>query len=124
MNGSNDNSLFILGSGDLRLLVTYSNDRIAFVVSSHAMSLASPIWKKVLNPPFPELAGEVDGDDDNLQDQQVDSSEDNREALLLLLRIAHLQFSKVRFTLTFESLLAAISMTVSVSLDRSCRCGY
>ena len=104
MNGSNDNAICILDSGDLLLLVTYSNDRIVFVVSSHAMSLASPIWKKTLKPPFPKLVSRIDGDDD-LQDKQVDFSEDNGEALLLLLRIAHLQFSKVPSTLTFESLL-------------------
>jgi len=40
---SNDNSIFILDSSDLRLLVIYSYDRVAFVVSFHAMSLASLI---------------------------------------------------------------------------------
>ena len=103
LEGSNNNSIFILDSGDLRLLVTYSNDRITFVVSSHAISLASPIWKKILHPPFHRLPGEEE--DNALQDKQIDFSEDKGEALLPLLRIAHLQFSKVPPKLTFKSIL-------------------
>lgn len=89
IKGSNYKSIFIFDSGDLRLLITYSNNHIAIRVSSHAMSLASPIWMKVLHPSFPRLPSEEEGNDD-LQDKQIDFSEDNGEALLHLLLIAQL----------------------------------
>lgn len=104
IEGSHDNPIFILDSGDLRLLATYSNDRVAFAVLSHAISLTSPIWKKTMHPPFPRLPGAEQGNDD-LQDEHIDFSEDNGEALLPLLRIAHLQSSKVPPTLTFKDIL-------------------
>ena len=102
IEGSNYDFVSILDSGNLRLLITYSNDCIAVGVSSHAMSLASPVWNKILHPPFSKLPSQEKGSDDS---GPIDFSEDNGEALLLLLRIAHLQFNKVPSTLTFESIL-------------------
>lgn len=84
----------LLDSGDLRLLVSYSNQNLTLLGSSQALSLASPVLGKFLNPPFPKLVSK-EGGIDNIQDKQIDFSEDDGEALLLLLRIAHLQFNKV-----------------------------
>ena len=104
IEGSNDESIFIFDSGDLHLLVTYSNDQYYFVVSSHAMSLASPVWKKFLHPPFSTLPSKEESES-HLPYKKLDFKEDDAEALFTLLRTAHLQFSKVPATLTFESIL-------------------
>jgi hypothetical protein len=43
---------FDLESGDVLAFATYQGQRVSFKVSSDAMSLASPVWKKFLFPPF------------------------------------------------------------------------
>lgn len=100
----NSNLPVILESGDLGLLITYSNQSLTLLGSSQALSLASPVWNLILNPPFPKLVNKGGGHDD-IQNKQIDFSEDDGEALLLLLRIAHFQFSKVPSTLEFEAIL-------------------
>ena len=92
---------FAIDDGDLQLLVTYSGKRVAVGVSSHAMSLASPVWKKILHPPFSKLPSAEAGNDD----KQFDFSDDDWEALLVLLHIVHLQFSKVPDSLAFETIV-------------------
>lgn len=99
----------ILDSGDVRMVVHYSNQSLTLLGSSQALSLASPVWKKILNPPFPKLVSEGGGHDD-IQDKQIDFSEDNGEALLLLLHIAHLQLSKVPSTQ--EGLDTILALTI------------
>lgn len=99
---NNNNFSFIFDSGDLRFLVIYFNDCIGFLVSFHAMSLASSIWKKILYSSFHKLSGEEE--DDALQNKQIEFNEDREEALLPLLRVAHLQFSKVPPRLIFKNI--------------------
>lgn len=101
---NNGNSPVILDSGDVRLLVSYSNQSLALLGSSQVLSLASPVWNKTLNPPFPKLVSK-EGGNNNIQDKQIDFSEDDAEALLLLLRIVHLQFNKIPSRLEFDTIL-------------------
>lgn len=101
----NDSGLpVLLDSGDLRLIVTYSNQTLTWFGSSSSLSLVSPVWNKILNPPFPKLASKERGDD-IMQDNQIDFSEDCGEILLILLRITHCQFNKLPSTLGFENIL-------------------
>lgn len=96
----------LLGSGDLQIRIEFPNQSLTLQGSSRALSLASPVWDKILNPPFRSLVSK-EGDNDGKQDKHIDFSEDNGEALLILLRIAHLQFSKVPSTLkSFDIFLA------------------
>ena len=100
---SDNKPISIVEFGDFRLLVTYSNEPTYFIVSSHAMSLASPVWKTIIHPPFEKIFDE-EATIRQSQDRERDFSDDNGEALLILLRIAHLQFNKVPPNLTFKSL--------------------
>ena len=70
-------------SGDLTLQVGVGEHRKAFIVSSKAMSLASHVWCKMLDPT--RLC----------EQKRVDLLDDDPDALLILLRISHLQFSNV-----------------------------
>ncbi len=81
-----------------------ANGHIAYVVSSHALCLASPVWKKIIHPPFQKLSC-AESHEDGLRSKQIDLHEDNKEALLHLLNIAHLQFNKVPTQLPFKSIL-------------------
>jgi len=40
---------------DVRAKANFDNVQIDFKVSSHAMSFASPVWKKFIFPPFPRI---------------------------------------------------------------------
>ena len=78
-----DRSSIVLDpSGDLQL----STDTQDFVVSSRAMCLASPVWRAMFDP-HGHWAKQSSG--------VVDLPEDDPDALLILLRIAHLQFSRL-----------------------------
>lgn len=81
---------FNFGEGDAKAAATYNKERIVFQVSSHALGFASPVWKKFLFPPFPSTMDEAAKDGIN-----IDFTDDNGEAVLLLLNIAHLQFNKI-----------------------------
>lgn len=69
-------------SGDLQL----STDTQDFVVSSRAMCLASPVWRAMFDP---------HGHWTKQSSGVADLPEDDPDALLILLRIAHLQFSRL-----------------------------
>ena len=70
-------------SGDLTVQVGENEHQKAFIVSSKAMCLASHVWCEML-------------DSTNLCEQNlVDLTDDDPEALLILLQISHLQFSNV-----------------------------
>lgn len=55
MEVDNSNLPVLLDSGDLRLLVTFSNQSLTWLGCSSSLSLGSPVWNKFLNPPFPKL---------------------------------------------------------------------
>jgi hypothetical protein len=64
---------FDLESGDVLAFATYQGQRVSFKVDCGAMSLASPVWKKFLFPPFPTLPGAV-------LSQGCDSTENSENA--------------------------------------------
>ncbi|KAH6663091.1 hypothetical protein B0J14DRAFT_684826 [Halenospora varia] len=174
--------LFTFPAGNVRIFVTYKNERIVGRVSFHALVLASPVWKKFVHPPFPKppasnasqalnpprvllaagsttntittvLANSVmnhattlvragnatptvpaDGNNTSLalfkapasikigkelaklgstasdvrdeeEMKEIEFADDDGKALLLLLRIAHLQFNKIPLTLIFDQFL-------------------
>ncbi|KAI9769222.1 MAG: hypothetical protein M1840_004351 [Geoglossum simile] len=88
-------ALSITKDGDRELAVAYSDKCDTFIVSSTAMSLASPVWNKIMNPPF---GGETD------RGKRISFTDDNAEALLVLLYIAHLRFIQVPPKVTFSTL--------------------
>jgi hypothetical protein len=108
---------FSFGSGDTQLLVSSSEGEITASVSSHAMSLASPVWKKFISPPWRpsqmNKSRETSSPDDGegvrisfppVSDELLDFREDDADALLLLLRIAHLDFISVKKQLSVAEL--------------------
>ncbi|KAF7855429.1 hypothetical protein EAF04_010172 [Stromatinia cepivora] len=103
--------VFDNGDGDLRAKVLHEGRKISFRLSSHALSFASPVWKKLVFPPFPLLTSRTDGEEPNSKkscvanepfpDIELDFTEDYSEALLVLLRIAYLQFSNIPSNLPY-----------------------
>lgn len=71
----------LLDSGDLRLHFEYSNQSLTLQGSSGALSLASPVWNKILHPPFRSLVSKEENNNGK-QHIHIDFSEDNGEALL------------------------------------------
>ena len=97
-------SLFDFGGGDILVAVTSNNERFLINVSSSALCLASPVWRKFIYPPFPTLPG-PEGESAKEPDARIDFTEDDCEALLVLFRLAHLQFKKIPDKLPYETLL-------------------
>lgn len=92
---------FIFPTGTVKLLTTYKGEKLVGLVSADALVLASPVWKKFLFPPW-------DSDpapDGGVKEKQIDCTEDDGEALLILLNIAHLNFDAVPPTLGHQTLL-------------------
>jgi hypothetical protein len=81
----------------VRILVTYQDEQVIGKVSSRALVLASPVWEKFLFPPWI-----VEGQEEGVK--EIDCTEDNADALLLLLNIAHLNFVAVPNYLKYEPL--------------------
>ncbi|TVY16515.1 hypothetical protein LARI1_G005613 [Lachnellula arida] len=145
---------FDFEGGDLTIVVMYEGKRVTGKVSTSAMMLASPVWKKFICPPWNPLPatgeeGGTTGGSQNAQEtsgvdvaaetvgidgvgeetlssraakkqrtsqaskpKELDFTEDNADAFLILLRIAHLQFSELpveelSFDLLFQ--LATVS---------------
>lgn len=106
MASSELKSSFTFNSGDTRLIISSPDGDIIAQVSSHAMSLASPIWKKFISPPWrPSQTGkamvtsssEFEGvESGSVPIEPLDFREDDTDALLILLRIAHLDFVSVK----------------------------
>lgn len=120
-------SLFTFEPSDIRLKVNYKGEPVTAYVSPSAMSFASPVWKKFIFPPWKPMAAQKPTttydaipaakkikikitrnkkkDKSVLPVEEVDFSDDNGEALLILLRIAHLQFHDTPATLPYQTLL-------------------
>jgi hypothetical protein len=97
-----DKNPFLFPSGDVTLLTTHPNTKqpLTGTVVSYALTLASPVWKKFLFPPW-----ETNGVES--KPKQINCTEDDSSALLILLNIAHLQFNevsngKLEYSLLFE----------------------
>ena len=113
----NNETIHVAPSGDLRILLLVSADssnkrrrlgnrthdtspndvQKTLVVSSDVMRLASPVWRTMLDPQGHFMESSSNG--------TVQFTEDNAAALLLILRIAHLQFRKVPDVLEFQELV-------------------
>ncbi len=114
----NTETIQIAPSGDLRIILSGSADSSSkrrklsrettdaspndvqktFIVSSAVMRLASPVWNTMLDPQGHFMESSSDG--------TVHFAEDNAVALLLILRIAHLQFRKVPDVLELHELVS------------------
>ena len=83
---------FVFNSGDVRILVLHNGERIEGKASSHALCLASLVWRKFLFPPWKD-------EDENVLDpketKHIDFTGDDSAAVLVLLNIAHLRFRHV-----------------------------
>jgi hypothetical protein len=84
-------SPFTFETGDVRIKVTSEGKRIIGSVSSAALILASPVWNKFIHPPWEEVKDPAASN----KEKEIDCSEDNAYALLILLNIAHLRFDLV-----------------------------
>jgi len=75
-------------AGDLNLLVKHHGQDKIFQVSSKVMSLASPVWRTMLDPsgPFREAKPDIG---------EIAFPEDDAEALLIVLLAAHLCYQEV-----------------------------
>lgn len=82
-------------NGDRKLIVGQKEDgQRIYQVSSVAMSMASPVWKAMFNP--------TSGFLESNPDVPVEFPEDDPDALLILLRIAHLQFHEIPKSISFS----------------------
>ena len=98
-------NLYNMEDPDYKIQVTYNSEICTGRVSSHAMALGSPVWEKFLFPPWSgsREAKDLEGQDVRTSPvQQLDFAEDDGEALLTLLRIAHLQFKEIPVTLPYD----------------------
>ncbi|KAG9228731.1 hypothetical protein BJ875DRAFT_525634 [Amylocarpus encephaloides] len=107
--------LFKNYSGDIGLIMTVNGHKISTKASTQVLSLASPVWSQVIQN---YAAGKFNFMKNNQElsnhevgarggtSQHLDFTEDNTEALTVLLNIAHLDFGKVpRKELCFSKLL-------------------
>lgn len=95
---------FTFKLADTRLKITYKNALAYAHVYSGAMVQASPVWKNFIFPPWSIQQGASTKTEDILTalsklrlepEQDLDFTEDNAEALLVLLSIAHLQIEEI-----------------------------
>jgi hypothetical protein len=93
---------FSFPNGDITLHLHNATDPanpLSLTASSAALSLASPIWKKFLYPPWSPSPGSPQ------PVPQLDFTSDTPSALAILLRIAHLQFRRVPKSMCYSQLL-------------------
>ncbi|PMD53301.1 uncharacterized protein K444DRAFT_635528 [Hyaloscypha bicolor E] len=86
---------FTFDCGDVDIKVKLSSEDTITVgkVSSSAMAMASPVWKKFVYPPFSRIQGWHSTGGVTIK--ELDFTEDYPLALLILLRVAHLRFRAV-----------------------------
>lgn len=105
---SGDLSILLLGSADASNKGEKVNSEVreiapndvqkTFIVSSAVMRLASPVWNTMLDPQGHFMESCSNG--------EVHFAEDNAAALLLILRIAHLQFREVPEALDLHEMVS------------------
>ena len=93
-------TIHLCQDGDLNLEVLEDEHKTCskFRVSSHAMRLASPVWRAMLSPPF-------DTKEDNLGVWVKSFPEDNVLSFFLILLASHLKFAELPKELDFEDLV-------------------
>jgi hypothetical protein len=80
--------------GDVTLTIKNGADHQSFRVSSHAMRLASPVWKAMLTGGFAES-----------KKTEILLEDDDPDTLLVVLRAAHLQYRQLPKELTFDQVV-------------------
>lgn len=83
---------------DLILLTITRGKPETVQVSSKAMSLASPVWRTMLDPKGPFREASPDNG-------EISFLEDDADALLILLLATHLKYQEIPEELTYEMLL-------------------
>lgn len=122
---------FDFPQGDVTITIKSGDIELFGRVSSAAMALASKVWEKFMFPPWqvlsstpnvPNPSNDISSDSDPtaqakvevkrtekdclaLNKANVDFSEDDAEALFILLQVAHLQFHKLPLVLGAKLLL-------------------
>lgn len=91
---------FIFDTGNIRILVKLNDIVREGRVSSSSMIQASPVWRKLLSPTQDEDVEEL-----RHSIKRIDCTEDDSEALLILLNICHLNFQEVPHGVGYELLL-------------------
>jgi hypothetical protein len=91
---------FNFDGGDVRISLTCSTTKkkMTGLVASQAMVLASPVWKKFLFSPWETILTDDSNPATTIgsgKQKEIDFSDVNCDALLVLLNIAHLSFTKV-----------------------------
>lgn len=94
---------FIFPTGTVKLLATYKDQSLVGSVSADALVLANPVWKKFLFPPWDDTS--LPEKETEVKHKQIDCTEDDGEALLILLNIVHLNFDGVPAFLEYPTLL-------------------
>ncbi len=95
---ANNPSIKIDPAGDLDLHLTSHDGPTVFQVSSKAMSLASPVWRTMLDPKGPFRESKPNNGEVTFED-------DDANALMILLLAAHLRFQELPQTLKYPQLL-------------------
>ncbi|CAG8954710.1 hypothetical protein HYFRA_00004633 [Hymenoscyphus fraxineus] len=99
---------FCFPRADLPIIINVQGKRVKGKVCSQSMCLASKVWQKFIYPPFgPSLLASPTSE--GIQESEIsvlDLTEEDSSALLILLRIAHLQFHMVPESLSFKELLS------------------
>lgn len=99
MVDSTEDIMQIDAAGDSTVTVKNSVSSRIFLVCSAALRLANPAWTPLLDPPGQSL-------DAATQNKGVILfTNDDPDAFLIILRIAHLQFNELPRLVTFETLL-------------------
>lgn len=91
---------FVFDPWNIRILVTINGKVVEGKVASYSLSQVSPVWKRLLFPPRNEDSGEL-----RHTVKRIDCSNDDSEALLVLLNICHNKHTAVAQTLPYELLL-------------------
>lgn len=86
-------------AGDLNLLVRHHGQDEIFKVSSKVMSLASPVWRTMLDPNGPFRESKPDNG-------EVAFPDDEAEAMLIILLAAHLRNQEVPQAIVYQQLLS------------------
>lgn len=98
METTTDNVIQLDPSGDRRALVGAGECQKTVVVSSKALSLASPVWRAMLHPRNGVWK-------ESLVDAEISFADDDPEACMTLLYITHFQFSKLPQFMDFHQIL-------------------
>ncbi|KAH6696716.1 hypothetical protein BKA61DRAFT_622956 [Leptodontidium sp. MPI-SDFR-AT-0119] len=90
---------FVFPGADVRIFMKYKGKAITALVSSHVLVCASPVWKKFLFPPWVSPSTPAN------TPKQIDCTEDDGVALLIILNIIHLRHKDVPARLESDTLL-------------------